>query len=218
MENTFHKIDFSAYPRAAHYQHYTKTANCTYSITADLDITPLVQRCKSIGYKLTPALLYWCYLGVEQNREMRFMLNEEGELGYFDHLEPTYPIFHTDDETFTYLYTPVKAPFSAYYAAVEADKKRFSSLRGPVGIPAPAATFSISSIPWVSFTGFNLNILTDGSFFSPIMTFGKYRPVNGQLLLPFALQIHHAVADGYHAARFLNDLAGLALRPEEWID
>ncbi len=38
----------------------------------------------------------------------------------------------------------------------------------------PSYTFSISIIPWVNFTGFNLNIYSDGSYLLPVFTFGKY--------------------------------------------
>ena len=38
----------------------------------------------------------------------------------------------------------------------------------------PPNVFPISSIPWTSFTGFNININNDTDYLLPIITCGKY--------------------------------------------
>lgn len=38
----------------------------------------------------------------------------------------------------------------------------------------------------------------------------------GRLIMPVALQIHHCAADGFHAARLLEDLEQLMLTPH-WV-
>ena len=67
-----------------------------------------------------------------------------------------------------------------------------------------------SCIPWVSFTGMNLNLSADRSYYPPIFTVGKYHISGGRCLLPVAVQVHHAVCDGFHAARIFSDLEPLA--------
>ncbi|MDN5681389.1 MAG: CatA-like O-acetyltransferase, partial [Ewingella sp.] len=44
------------------------------------------------------------------------------------------------------------------------------------------------------------------NFFAPIFTFGKYYKQDGKVLLPFAVQVHHSVCDGFHVARLVNEL------------
>jgi hypothetical protein len=44
--------------------------------------------------------------------------------------------------------------------------------------------FFVSSIPWVTFTNFNMNIAHMKNFFSPMFTFGKYYEQDGKVLLP----------------------------------
>ena len=53
--------------------------------------------------------------------------------------------------------------------------------------------FPISSIPWASFTGFNLNINNEGDFLLPIITCGKYFNEENKVMLPVSLQVHHSV-------------------------
>jgi chloramphenicol O-acetyltransferase type A len=66
-------------------------------------------------------------------------------------------------------------------------------------------------IPWTSFTGFNLNLQKGYDYFPPIFTIGKFYEENEKYMLPLALQVHHAVCDGFHATRFINGL-------QEWAD
>ena len=43
----------------------------------------------------------------------------------------------------------------------------------------------------------------------PIFTLGKYYEEDGKILLPLAVQVHHAVCDGFHICRFVNELQEL---------
>ena len=65
---------------------------------------------------------------------------------------------------------------------------------------------NISSIPWVTFTEFNLNLPRGEKYLLPIFTVGKFYEQSNKILLPLAVQVHHAVCDGFHTSRFINDL------------
>ncbi len=69
----------------------------------------------------------------------------------------------------------------------------------------PENAFTVSMIPWTSFDGFNLNVKSF-DYLIPIFTIGKYKEENKQYTIPFSVQVHHAVCDGYHASCFINDL------------
>jgi chloramphenicol O-acetyltransferase type A len=45
-----------------------------------------------------------------------------------------------------------------------------------------------------------------GLIILPIFTIGKYFEQNGKIWLPIAIQVHHAICDGFHIARFVNEL------------
>jgi chloramphenicol O-acetyltransferase type A len=44
------------------------------------------------------------------------------------------------------------------------------------------------------------------NFFAPMFTLGKYYTQGDKVLLPLAVQVHHAVCDGFHVARLINEL------------
>ena len=70
----------------------------------------------------------------------------------------------------------------------------------------PENSFNISMVPWLEFTGFNINVFDEGKFLLPIFTMGKYFERDGKRFLPLAIQAHHAVCDGYHVGLFVEKL------------
>ena len=69
--------------------------------------------------------------------------------------------------------------------------------------------FPVSMILWTLFKGSNLNFQKSYGFLQSIFTMGKYYKENDKILLPLAIQVHHAVCDGFHICRFVNELQEL---------
>jgi len=214
----FNPIQMDRWPRKPYFEHYLNHVRCTYSMTADLDITLLRTELKRTGIKLYPALIYMIATVVNRHSEFRTCFDSEGRLGVWDRMSPSFTVFHEDDKTFSSLWAPYSEEFIPFYnrylqqAEAYKDEKRLFPETNE-----PANTFPISSIPWVSFTGFNLNVYTGGTFLLPIFTIGKYHGRDEKVLLPLSVQFHHAVCDGYHAGVLFNELQELAASCENWL-
>ena len=44
---------------------------------------------------------------------------------------------------------------------------------------------------------------------APVVTWGKYEDEGDKTLMPLTMNIHHAVADGFHLSRFFNEVQEL---------
>ena len=76
----------------------------------------------------------------------------------------------------------------------------------------PAMLYYLATIVnrhWSTFESFNLNLQKGYSYLIPIFTLGKYYEEDERILLPLAVQVHHAVCDGFHICRFVNELQEL---------
>ncbi|SCW86065.1 chloramphenicol O-acetyltransferase type A [Paenibacillus tianmuensis] len=214
----FTVIDMNKWERRAYFEHYMNEIRCTFSITANLNITKLLPVLRAKGFKLYPAFLYMVTKTVNAHREFRVCFNEEGELGYWEKMLPSFTFFHKDDKTFSDLWTDFSNDFGVFHQNYLDDMNTYGEVKGlSVKGNEPPNTINVSSIPWVSFTGFNLNVYTDGRYLLPIMTCGKYFEQAGEILLPVSLQVHHAVCDGYHASIFINELQEMANHCEQWL-
>jgi chloramphenicol O-acetyltransferase type A len=206
----FNLIDRENWDRNQYFEYYLNQ-KCTFSISANIDITALLEHLRNKGIKLYPIFIYMVSKIVNFQPEFRTCFNDEGVLGYWDQMIPSYTIFHDDNKTFSCIWTEFSNEFSVFYENYQEDIKQYANVKGLFTKEnEPKNSFPISSIPWVSFTGFNLNINNDGDFLLPIITGGKYFNLEDRTLLPISLQVHHAVCDGYHASAFLDKLQHLA--------
>lgn len=208
----FHLIDRTAWERGTFFQHYFDDVPCTYSMTTKLDITAIRQS----WTKLYPALLYAVSSVVNRHEEFRIAIDEKGHLGMFSELHPCYTIFHPQTETFSNLWTEFSADYSVFLKRYEEDQALYGGRCEMEAKPGtPANTFPVSMIPWTSFDGFNLNLQKGYDYLLPIFTLGKYEEEGGSCRIPLAVQVHHAVCDGFHLSRFLNELQEL-IHEQRW--
>jgi len=214
----FNPIAIDTWSRKPYFEHYLNNVRCTFSMTANIDITRLLSELKKKGIKLYPALIHMISTVVNRHREFRTCFDSDGRLGYWDYMSPSYTIFHDDDKTFSGIWTLYRDEFIEFYNRYLDDMKMYGSVKQfTAKANEPPNTFPISSIPWVSFTGFNLNVYNEGTYLLPIYTMGKYFQHDEKILLPLSGQFHHAVCDGYHAGVFYNELQLLADTCREWL-
>lgn len=206
----FHRIDLDHWERREHFEHYLHSVPCSYSMTADLDITRLLNTVHAQNLHFYPVIIYGLTAAVNTFREFRTALDGDGNPGWYDRLSPSYTVFHADTQTFSCLWTPAQDDFGAFYRNYMENQRQYGGVHTFCGMEIPADVFNISAIPWTSFTGFHLNLAPDSGYLLPIFTIGKYRAAEGKTLLPLAVQVHHAACDGFHTARFLEWLQAWA--------
>jgi chloramphenicol O-acetyltransferase type A len=73
----------------------------------------------------------------------------------------------------------------------------------------------MTSIPWVSFTGFMHPLKLNPVDSVPRFAWGKYREQNGRVMMPFSVQAHHAVVDGLHAGKYYAQIQEFLDQPEQ---
>ncbi|MCU7663651.1 type A chloramphenicol O-acetyltransferase [Bacillus thuringiensis] len=213
----FHVIDREDWNREQYFEHYLKL-KCTFSMTVNVDITILLEEVYQKGIKFYPVFIYLISRVVNNHKKFRTCFNDEGVLGYWEEMIPSYTIFHKDDKSFSSIWTDYSSYFRTFYKNYEDDMRCYASVHGLFTKEnIPPNVFPISSIPWTSFTGFNLNINNDENFLLPIITCGKYFNEGNKVMLPVSLQVHHSVCDGYDASKFIEDLQQLSNTCNDWL-
>jgi chloramphenicol O-acetyltransferase type A len=196
----FHLIDLEHWDRKEFYLHFINEVVCSYSVHVDLDISPLK------GHKLYPAMLWLLTDTVNDFEEFRTHLSPGG-VGIFDRMSPSYTVFNPDHHNFSCIWTEFCPDYPEFLERYREDgeKYRFSRRFAPKE-GKPDNTFDVSMIPWLTFSAFHIQVHDSGTYLLPIFTMGKTFERDGRTLLPLSIQVHHAVCDGYHVARFTDTL------------
>src|SRR5262249_44210079 len=119
--------------------------------------------------------------------------------------------------TFSIVWAPWDPNFGVFHdrAAVILDKYQHATKLFPQQ-DIPDNTFGVSGQTWISFTGLFLNFRDIWTHVAPMFLMGRYTSREGRTPLPFALQMHHAAADGYHASRLITEFQELLTNPS-WL-
>ena len=211
-------IDLATWPRREHFEHYSSRSPCTYSVTVELDATRFIAALRTAGRKTYPAQVWAVASVVNRHGEFRMAVDEVGLPSIWQVVHPSFTVFNSERATFACVWAQFDTDFARFYAEAVAllSIHRTATTMFPQG-DVPPNVFDISSLPWLSFTGFELNIARGHDHYLPIFTLGKYRERAGRVMLPVALQIHHAAADGFHAARLLTELQDVLDSADEWL-
>ena len=193
-------IDMENWERKEFYEHFIKEVVCTYSAVVNIDITKLK------GQKLYPAMIWLLTKTVNDMPEFRTVLTPDGP-GIYDDMHPMYTVFNKENKNFSGIWSYFSEDYAEFLKRYEVDAEEYSkSTRFAPKEGTPANSFNISMVPWLEFTAFNINVFDDGKFLLPIFTMGKFFERDGRRLLPLAIQVHHAVCDGYHMGAFVERL------------
>lgn len=193
-------IDMENWERREFYEHFIKEVVCSYSITVNPDITPLK------GQRLYPAMIWLLTKTVNEMPEFRTVLTPEGP-GIYDSMHPMYTVFNKENKNFSGIWSYYSEDYGEFLKSYETDEAEYSkSTRYAPKAGTPENSFNISMLPWLEFTSVNINVYDEGKFLLPIFTLGKYFDREGRRLLPLAIQVHHAVCDGYHVGQFAERL------------
>lgn len=210
-------VDLSTYPRREHFAHYRDVVPCTYSMTVEIDVTRFVTAIKATSRRSYISQIWALASIVNTHDEFRMTVTDSGALAVWPSLDPSFTIFHPAQETFSSVWVPFDEDFGAFHEAAARTIEDYADATAlfPQG-PPPGNMFNVSSLPWTSFTGFTLHIDEGSKHLAPIFTLGRYVERDGRTLLPLTAQVHHAVADGFHTSRLLNELQEMFAEPS-WL-
>ncbi len=206
----FHQLSLDKWKRKKEFELYYQNIPCTYSMVCNVEITNLYSVVKEHCLKFFPTVLYGISKLVNNHREFRMDVDENFNIGYYDALNPCLTFFHEKEECFTNIWSEYSDKYDIFMNNYSSDIKKYQNITDESKPLNDNKVFCVSCIPWVSFCGFNLNLQKGYDYFLPIFTIGKYFFDREKKMLPIAIQVHHAVCDGYHVSVFVNELQAWA--------
>ncbi|TEY02063.1 type A chloramphenicol O-acetyltransferase [Campylobacter sp. US33a] len=195
----FIPIDFESYLRAEHFRFFSANP-CGFSLSVELEVQNLLNQ-KQKGYSFFNLILYCISRSVNEIVEFRIDC-KDGVLGYYEISHPSYTIFHKNSETFSSLWSEYDEDFKKFNENFLNDKAEFGeNLSYQAKIHQLPNIFFVSSLPWIDFKDFNLQI-DRSKFYAPIFTLSKIK--DSKILLN--INVNHAICDGYHVSKFIETL------------
>lgn len=208
----------SDWKRKPYFDYYYYSLKTKYNVNHHIDITDLLKEIKRNKLKFYPVFLYVITHTVNQNEEFRMSFNNEKQLGVWNYVVPSYTIFHNDDKTFSDIWSEYSPIFKNFYSQVREDMEKYKDVKKIKAKENKPDNFCpISSVPWLSFHSISQDTYSESSLLFPMIRFGKYYSKDGKVFLPFSMFVNHAVADGYHTSKLINEIETFGKDAHNWL-
>ena len=202
----YETVNLNTWKRGNLFRFYIDNLRNVMSMTVDIDATALIEFVHAHGLKFYPTMMWVVSKAINQREEFKYGWDKEGNLIRWDYISPYYADFHKDDEQFVKLVTEYSDDLFEFHSRFLADRERYKDLRAFDLTEHSVNTFDVSCLPWVRYKNFDIHVFDEGKYLAPVVTWGKYEIENGKTVLPLSMNIHHAVADGWHLSRFFVDV------------
>jgi len=208
MGYPYTKVDLDEWNRGELFKCYIDHMRIVMSLTVDIDVTGLLKFSRDNHLKFYPAMIWTVSKIVNAHDEFKYGWDDSGDLIKWEFISPSYADFHKEDENFTKLVTAYSDDLFAFHSRFMRDREIYKDHRGFVE-NQPPNFFDVSCLPWVTYRHFDVHVFDEGKFLAPVITWGKYERNGGRYLMPVTMNIHHAVADGFHLSRFFVEVQEL---------
>ena len=203
------RIDLAEWERGDLFTYYIENMRIVMSLTADIDVTELLAFTRARRLKFYPAMLWVVSRAVNAHDTFRYGWDSDGSLILWDQISPSYADFHREDGNFIKLATAYDEDFFTFYKRCMADRAAHRDRRG-IAAHQPPNRFDVSCLPWVRYRHFDLHVFDEGRFLAPVVTWGRFEREGERYRMPLTMNIHHAVADGFHLSRFFLEVQELS--------
>lgn len=197
-------IDTATWKRREHFELFRRVSQPFFSVTVELDATPLREACHHPdGPPFFLAALY-CALQAANATEA-FRLRIRGDRVWrHDRVHVTSTVLRNDD-TFAFARFECATTLTEFVTAGRAELNR-AKVIAPLTLPQGEDDLIYhSTVPWLRFTAFT-NAIDVGTNSIPRVVFGKCLRDGAAWRMPVSVEVHHAVVDGLDVARFLERL------------
>ncbi|MEO1768655.1 chloramphenicol acetyltransferase [Candidatus Enterococcus ferrettii] len=195
-------IDEQSWKRAIHCAVFRESAEPSFCVSFELDITNFLQKIKEQERSFTFALIYAATECGNQIEEFRYRFLD-GKVVLYDQIQTAFTYLNPETELFKVVTVPMTHTMSEYVALAEKTaEEQKDYFTGPLGNDI----FQFSPLPWISFTHISHTISGKKDNATPLIDWGKYFEREGRMLLPFSIQAHHSFVDGVHMGKFATAL------------
>jgi chloramphenicol O-acetyltransferase type A len=208
-------IDIATWPRRDTFEFFRGFDKPYFNVGTSLDVTNLVAEIKKRpGFSLSLAYHYFALRVVNEIEPFRYRLRGDQVL--------VHDVIHggttllLPDETFIMSYFDYQEEFEQFMndAMKAIDEQRAAAAFDP---RPEDNRIHFSVLPWIAFTSFSHARNWGREDSVPKMAFGKISEVNGRRMMPFSVEVHHALMDGITVGRYLDRLQEMLLNPASYI-
>ncbi|UMB60489.1 CatA-like O-acetyltransferase [Lutibacter sp. A80] len=191
--------------RKAQFDFFKSYEDPFFNITVNLDVTKLYKFCKKNNLSFSLACIYVALKSINEVPEFKLRIYKN-KVYIFDEVHIGSTILN-EDNTFSFCNFPFKSTIFDFDIS---GKKIIETHKKGVTLGAQENELGIvhcSILPWFTFTSIKHARKGDEKNKGiPKIVFGSLFKENKQRKIPFSVEAHHALLDGFHVSQLLSKM------------
>lgn len=210
-------IDIESWDRAENFYIFRDFDMPYTNICADIDITNFMKFIRTKDYSFFATLLYYITKSANIIKEFRYRLEDETPV-IWNWISANYTLMR-DNGIMGNSYTDYTESLEEFYYNVTIDLAESKKSNKMINKFRPEdeadSVITITSIPWTKLTSFSQAVYRIKNAV-PYIGVGKRYGMGERIMLPVALQAHHAFVDGFHISHYFKLLEMMLSNPEKY--
>lgn len=195
-------LDIENWNRKQHFNHFRTLADPTFAIVAEVDVSTCYKSAKDKKQSFFVKYLHLCMKVINSIENFKYRI-EKDKITIYDIINASATIARPDN-TFGFSFVEFSNSFEEFNTNFQKEKNRILNSTDLFPPKYSLGCIHCSALPWVSFTGHKEPSSGNKNDSVPQLSFGKIKEKNGKILMPVAVNINHALADGYHVGQFFD--------------
>lgn len=195
-------LDVTKWARRDLFEFFRSYDNPYFNICTRLDITNLLAHLRSAPtVSISLALHYVALRAANDIEPFKYRL-KDGQVIVHEEVHGG-TIVLQPNESFNFAYFDYQRDFQQFITDAQQSVDEARRDNKPLNPDPSENRIHFTVLPWLSFTSFAhaRNLGREESI--PKIAFGKFFEENGRTLLPFSVEVHHALMDGLHVGRYV---------------
>lgn len=199
-------IDIDNWKRKEHFYFFHRADYAQYNICANIDITNFLNFVRKMQISFYYAMIHASTYVANEIVNFRYRIRDD-KVVLHDKLNPSFTDLNgKEDDLFKFVTVDMKdniIEFVTYAKETSQSQSDYFPLNEFAG---EDNLVYITCIPWVSFTHISHTFSFNKNDSVPRISWGKYFSGNDKVLLPFSVQVNHALVDGVHVGEYFEKL------------
>lgn len=199
------KINLEFWNRNQHYAFFKNLDVPRYLITVNLDVTKFVSKIKEQKLSFYMSFMHLAMLEMNKIENFRYRIIHD-DVYLFEETHPSYTDVIEGTELFKFVTVNLDSDLLTFISkAKQKSKEQGQKFLDPNEEERFDVVY-ITTFPWATYTQVSHAHNIDKNDSIPKLAWAKFENVNGKLLMPFSIEVHHGLVDGLHVGKLIQNI------------
>jgi len=200
-------IDINTWKRKEHFTFFHRMDYPQFNICMDIDVTNFLAFTRAKKLSFYYAMIYAVTKVVNEVEDFKYRIRDD-KVVLHDTIHPSFTDMNkeADDDLFKMVTVDMQEDITTFVHIANETNLNQKAYFDISKLVDRDDLIYITCIPWISFTHISHTISLNKNDSVPRISWGKYYTNGNKVLLPFSVQVNHALMDGVHIGKYTEKL------------